>query len=880
MVKSLLPEKCRMIVFLMLLIGTSCDWNSNVRVVPVVCFVIQTPKPTRALSFRRMAPAESVTSDILPSLSENKQMTTERRKGSNQSLTSSNTAWSRTAGTLPETSHSPVSSDEMKAPETVNRSPESLQNPTHTKLASTKRRNAVPHDPPPKPYRADYETSKRSQKKIQAAAFYCKNNDGRPATALDRATVVLETFLNISPYRCNAANIVCALTLSAKTIGYETNDRFRDLLFRTTNDAFYRKLKDHSLSPRQLCNAVWALAKHYDRDEYILPIQPHTTSLSTDTIYGQAELWDLRNDVAGCPAQKLDTIIDEIAKQLTTILNNDVYSAKEGELCMACWAFGVLRRRRRPPGWQHTPQISKLPIQSAQNQKLDSSNFIKFEQWKLTDERNGDIVRNSGADSEAATVTGEFLDTVGRALSTSTITKTNGKNKTATIQSERIRHCTWSEMANVAWAFAAHGRACSDDAERLLNKIGREATRRLTETTRNGATNMALSRDIAQIIWSLGVLQADNFRLGDVLVDFVTAVANTARSGNLIELKHWTCPDIGQVVLALAHARIDDPFLIDSLYTEACRRFDVEGQSGAYRWKAWETSILLWAQARLYLTESRGSVYGEFPKRAISDIKASLLHESTFHNMGIGPQEQANIAWSLTVLDLHKNPDAIELLKVVYTEAASTYQHDGVVQLEHAHQLWQSLFILQDECPSCTVAIPTWFREYLQKQWSIEKSRPKISSARHLSISKTLNLMGVAHYNEHDEDIDVAIVLKAGANWTHETESNTIQSGVRVAVEFDGPYHFTRQGISTPGNKAESPRALGHTVLKYRLLKKQGWTVVRVPYYEYDKIPFWASMERQRYLQRLLKTHVNLRFSRVDGSAYKAQVHNRGSRFD
>ena len=30
--------------------------------------------------------------------------------------------------------------------------------------------------------------------------------------------------------------------------------------------------------------------------------------------------------------------------------------------------------------------------------------------------------------------------------------------------------------------------------------------------------------------------------------------------------------------------------------------------------------------------------------------------------------------------------------------------------------------------------------------------------------------MGVAHYNEHDEDIDVAIVLKRQALWVHETD--------------------------------------------------------------------------------------------------------------
>lgn len=99
------------------------------------------------------------------------------------------------------------------------------------------------------------------------------------------------------------------------------------------------------------------------------------------------------------------------------------------------------------------------------------------------------------------------------------------------------------------------------------------------------------------------------------------------------------------------------------------------------------------------------------------------------------------------------------------------------------------------------------------------------------------------------------------------------------AVEFDGPLHFTREAFDELGNKI-APRTLGHTALKYRLLKQQGWAVVRVPYYEFDKIPFWASMERQRYLQRLLKTHAHICFSEVDVSEYKAIAPNRRSRFD
>lgn len=43
---------------------------------------------------------------------------------------------------------------------------------------------------------------------------------------------------------------------------------------------------------------------------------------------------------------------------------------------------------------------------------------------------------------------------------------------------------------------------------------------------------------------------------------------------------------------------------------------------------------------------------------------------------------------------------------------------------------------------------------------------------------------------------------------------------------------------------------------------------------------FILSQERQRYLQRLLKTHADIRFSDVDISEYKPIVPNRKTRFD
>lgn len=725
------------------------------------------------------------------------------------------------------------------------------------------------------PWMAGYYTSLKSQSLIQDAATNPKLN-----LPIERATAVLETFLSIPSRKCNAANLVCALTLSAKVMGRESDDNFRSLLYRT-NNILYQMLKEKYLSARQLCNAAWALAKHYDRDVSLLPAPPEAAALNEDTVvFGKAETWDLRNDIAGCPAQRVDETIDEIASQLTALLNEDIRCAKEGELCMASWAYGILRRRRRPPGWQHGPQLSKLPIQSSDKEQRVASHFVKFEQWGSDDHiANHDAVPKE-RDSDMPCVTGTLLDAIGHALCEPLEPDAHG-DKSA---HRRIRRCKWSELANVAWAFASHGRSCSHNAQTLLEAIASESSRRLNE---NGIdARQALSRDIAQIVWSLGTLQTDNFRLGDSLTQFVDAVAVYTPCWGANELRKWSCADIVQVVLSLAHARLDESPILHGLYTEALRRLDLTDEGGTpldqgrKTFFTWELSVMLWAQARFYLNESEGKVFGAFARKAIIIIDVALRRGSSFTNIGIGPQEQANIAWSLTVLELYDTPVAVGLLGAIFGEAASSCRKEGVMQLEHAHQLWQALYLLEDECPLCVATVPEWFQRHLRDKWNLEKARPKISSARHLSLSKTLHLMGVAHINEHDEDIDVAIVLKPDASWTHETEKSCVQAGVRVAVEFDGPNHFTRHRLSPAGKAIQPPRALGHTVLKYRLLKKQGWTVVRVPYYEYDKIPFWASMERQRYLQRLLKTHGNLRFSQIDISEYKAQVPHRGSRFD
>jgi hypothetical protein len=791
-------------------------------------------------------------------------------------------------GTIPD--QVPKLSEVLSQPITPKTTSQRFSN-THKKIPSRETSYSDPStsSTPQTPFEAGYYTSLKSQKRIQDAAAWTRKNH----PPIYQASHVLSTFLSIPPERCNTVNLVCALTLSAQVMGpggggsdYNSNKNLRSLLYQTL-DILTMLLNRKALSARQLCNAVWAIAKHADRDDSLLPASSSSSSSSMEqrsvlvsavdddsNAAARVETWDLRTglELKQGPAERANMVIDEIARQLCRILQSNSRAAKEGELCMAGWAFGILRKRQRPPGWKQGPQLGQLsgrttPLLKKRQQGATDLDLIRFEQW------NGDD--NSICDVSPTDI---LFDKIGETLLEPLDISGVDREGVAL----RIQKCRWNELANLAWAFATHGSSCSHFAQELMLEVACEATRRL----QGGSTERALSRDVAQIVWSLGTLQADNYRLAEGLVELVGAVSSEwVDIFSPRPLDDWSCPDIVQVALSLAHARLDDRPLLRALYTEASRRLAsdlvLHGIASQHRKQffAWEISILLWSQARLHLKEDQGDCFPVFAKEAVRSIHRAVSSGQSMDSLGIGPQEEANIAWSLTLLQLYQHTDAKDLLETIFKDAATMCETRGLIQLEHAHQLWQALFVLEEECPACVANVPRWFYDDLRSKWFDEKSRTKISSSRHKSLSKLLDLMGVTHCNEHDEDIDVAIVLKPQASWTHETESDGNSGGVKVAVEFDGPNHFTRQRM-IDSKSSEPPRALGHTVFKYRLLRRQGWTVVRVPYYEFDRIPFWASMERQRYLQRLLKTHCGLRFSQIDVSEYRAPVHNKKSRFE
>lgn len=805
-----------------------------------------------------------------------------------------------------------------------------------------------------RPWRASYKSSKRTQGRIQKVFFERLPSDQGSHSHAQR---ILDTLLDTPPEYCNAVNLVCALTYSAKAMGHHRVDHLnKNLKFRKSLQATFDILhellvvhRDEGLfTPRQLCNVAWAIAKHCDRDSdllFLLNDKPENNGSNRNQFQGMNVFKDFDS-----PESRLEETIDEIARQLTSILfeesdeNSGVVAGsivkpqgtkstfqkpkiKLGEICMACWAYGKLRLRAIPPGWNGPPQMGAVKNQDAIVADWKTGQLGTRRTFDKNNENDDRCY-----EKEDISVTDKLFDAMGYALCRSTNDDGRSSHDTNVTYSILLQSCTWSELANVGWAFASHGRCQSTESEMLLKAVAQEVASRLKDGTtivnNNPNHQDFLVRDVTQILWSLGTLQSDNFRLADDLVLLVESLSSNLRLGKKTRssfaqgrpLRRWSCADLVQTAVAMAHARIDENLLLRAIYEEGNYRL-MEGASSSRRiptltqlpsarkmsnnnlslgedrrtFHPWEASILLWSQARLFLTEQQGIEFDEFAEDApLFFLKALRESRGSFAKSMIGPQEQANIVWSLVILEKYDSPAAIILIDLIFMEAARSCKENKSMQLEHAHQLWQAYFILEEECPEAVKRVPDWFVSYLKEKWSIEKARFKLSSARHQSLSTTLQLMGVDHINEHDEDIDVAIILQPNAVWVHETdmdEDEINETGddredhVSVAVEFDGPNHFTRirtetQELGDPRSSPEPPRALGHTVLKYRLLRKQGWTVVRIPYYEFDKIPFWASMERQRYLQRKLKTHANIKFSDVDVSEYKTLLPNRKSRFD
>ena len=211
---------------------------------------------------------------------------------------------------------------------------------------------------------------------------------------------------------------------------------------------------------------------------------------------------------------------------------------------------------------------------------------------------------------------------------------------------------------------------------------------------------------------------------------------------------------------------------------------------------------------------------------ATADVKGPRLFDAitdvSFPRLGeFNAQNIANTAWALACAGSVTSDPASKILHRVIN-IMSSFEPAHLSQL---YQFWLFARIEQLQFrplePQCERAL----REAYGQQ------APQPSQLQH-EVSAALSQLGWAHNFEHVTEEGLSLDLA--------------QPVLKQAVEVDGPSHYLRE--TGTGRLSEN----GATQFKSRLLQGLGWTLVRVPYFEWDCQ--MTDEDKQRYLQAKLSS--------------------------
>jgi hypothetical protein len=187
-------------------------------------------------------------------------------------------------------------------------------------------------------------------------------------------------------------------------------------------------------------------------------------------------------------------------------------------------------------------------------------------------------------------------------------------------------------------------------------------------------------------------------------------------------------------------------------------------------------------------------------------------------------QDVANVLWALATLGWQANAEIASCFQA-HVDAQSRNSSlvqlptKGLAQLLQAHLASQflGLGLLTLPFPTLQVALKAYME--LARQVTVTKGQRE--------VGESLRRLGVSHELEYITadglfSIDLAIVDR------------------RIALEVDGPSHFTTNTLEP----------LGHTRLRDRLLCAMGWHVVSIPFFDWDKLHHPEQMDA--YLKRRL----------------------------
>ncbi|KAL0032386.1 hypothetical protein WJX79_008625 [Trebouxia sp. C0005] len=177
------------------------------------------------------------------------------------------------------------------------------------------------------------------------------------------------------------------------------------------------------------------------------------------------------------------------------------------------------------------------------------------------------------------------------------------------------------------------------------------------------------------------------------------------------------------------------------------------------------------------------------------------------HKEQFNAQQLSNLLWSLCIL---QSCDGVMWRRIMQQFTSLGMAPDNLPE-EALTQIYQAYLLMKTDQEGVELPLGEGLLEHAQQVW-IESCKNIRVSGLHRDVARVLTSMGLSHTIEQLTDdslfsVDIAL------------------AGEKVAVEVDGPHHFTANG----------QRPLGEMRARHRLLEVRGWSVLSVPYFLWAK---------------------------------------------